>query len=64
MRRLKFKTDKPLVMFRPSDIQFFKEPDSDLFPITIVDSRHVGYRVVYQAKFDDGQVRKSFGQQL
>lgn len=59
MRRLKFRTDKPLVMFRPSCVQFFKESDDGLTPVTVVDSRHAGYRILYRAKFDDDLVRKS-----
>ncbi|GMH42036.1 hypothetical protein BSKO_09955 [Bryopsis sp. KO-2023] len=56
IRKMKFPTDKPMVMFRPRRLQVFEEmqPGEDLAPVTVKDMLHLGFVIRYVLKFDDG----------
>jgi len=55
-RRLRFKTDKSMVMMRPKDVVVSTEMQSDYFcPATVADRYDMGYAIKYILRFDDDE---------
>ena len=56
IRRMKFKTDKSMVMMRPEDIRVSTEQQSAYYcPATVADRYDMGFIIKYVLRFDDDE---------
>ena len=61
IRRMKFKTEKSMVMLRPEDIRVSNEQQSEYYcPATVADRYDMGFIVKYIIRFDDEETVSIF----